>query len=123
MTALLKPNGRIRGISAADVFRRLALVSKTIARQEQETLREAVAPFKFGLCDTDALVHLLQFLSDMHPDKVVMSIERVGAFDHVCRTWFFEQLSSIPALHSLIPYYVRQWYSAPSLLTWPTLAP
>jgi hypothetical protein len=118
LTALLKPNGRVRGISAAEVFRRLT--SKTVARQEQSILRDAVSPLNFGLSDrsgTDALAHFLQFLSDMHPGKVIMTIDGVGAFDHVCRTRIFEQLHLIPALHGLIPF-VRQWYSTLSVLAW-----
>jgi len=79
-----------------------------------------VSPLNFGLSDrsgTDALAHFLQFLSDMHPGKVIMTIDGVGAFDHVCRTRIFEQLHLIPALHGLIPF-VRQWYSTPSVLAW-----
>ena len=37
LTALLKPNGRVRGIASGDTFRRL--VAKTIARQKQKVLR------------------------------------------------------------------------------------
>ena len=86
LTALLKPNGRVRGIAAGDVFRRL--VSKTIARQKQDVFRDKVAPANFGLCNrggTDALVHLVQFLLEEDADRVVLSIDGVGAFDHVCR--------------------------------------
>ena len=72
MTALLKPNGRIRGIAAADSFRRL--VAKTLARQKQDELRNAVWPYNFGLSNTsgtDTAVHFLQYLSDQYPDEVI----------------------------------------------------
>ena len=118
LTALLKPNGRVRGISAGEVLRRLT--SKTLARQKQEELRNAVAPANFGLSNrsgTDALVHFLQFLSDEHPAKVIITIYGVGAFDHVCRARIFEQLQLDPTLHSLIAF-IRQWYSNASVLVW-----
>ena len=41
ITALLKDNGRVRGISAGDTFRRL--VSKALARQFQNEFLSAVA--------------------------------------------------------------------------------
>eukprot|EP00959_Pyramimonas_sp_CCMP1952_P407227 8534538-Pyramimonas_sp.AAC.1 len=47
LTALLKPNTRLRGISSDDTFRRL--VAKTLARQFQTPLREAVWPRNFGI--------------------------------------------------------------------------
>ena len=45
LTAMLKPNGAIRGIAAGDAFRRL--VTKTIARQKQDIFRHLAAPTKF----------------------------------------------------------------------------
>ena len=42
LTALLKPNAKVRGIASGDAFRRL--VTKALARQYQEELRNAVFP-------------------------------------------------------------------------------
>ena len=99
LTTSLKPNGRIRGMTAGEVFRRL--LAKTVAKQYQEPLRAAVAPAKFVLCDrngTDALVHLIQFLIDEDPPTIVFTIYGVGAFDHVCRARIFEHLALNPEL-------------------------
>ena len=118
LTALLKPNGRIRGISSGDTFRRL--VSKTIARQKQTILRKLVEPFNFGLCHrggTDALVHLIRFLLDEDPTRVLLSIDGVGAFDHVCRARIFEELRAHDELRDLIPF-VTMWYGTASLFYW-----
>ena len=118
LTATLKPNGRVRGLSAGEVFRRLT--SKCIARHMHYELREAVSALNFGLSNrsgTDALVHFLQYLSDARPNKVIMSIDGVGAFDHICRARIFEQLADCQAFHKLIPF-VRQWYSDPSVFVW-----
>ena len=108
LTATLKPNGRVRGLAAGEVFRRLT--SKCIAKQKHTDLRDAVSPMNFGLSNrsgTDALVHFLQYLSDAYPNKVIMSIDGVGAFDHVCRARIFEQLGADPRFHCWIPF-VRQ---------------
>ena len=91
LTAIRKPNNKVRGIAAGDSFRRL--VAKTMAKQFRPQLENAVKPFNFGLCDrsgTDSAVHLLQYLTDAYPGKVIVSIDGVGAFDHVCRARMFE---------------------------------
>jgi len=118
MTALLKSNQRVRGISAADTFRRL--VTKTVARQKQEVLRQAVWPNNFGLCDrsgTDCVAHMVRYLTDEDPGKVVLSIDGVGAFDHVSRARMFDSLLADPDLQDLIPF-VKQWYASPSQYIW-----
>ena len=61
-------DNKVRGIASADALRRL--VAKILARQYQSTFRRAVEPHNFGITDrsgTDATVHLLQYLTDMHP--------------------------------------------------------
>ena len=87
LTALTKPNNRVRGISAGDTFRRL--VAKTLARQFGAQLQAAVWPMNFGLCNaggTDAAINFLRYVSEENPQKIIMSIDGVGAFDHVSRT-------------------------------------
>ena len=118
LTALTKPNNRVRGISSGDTFRRL--VSKSLARQFQDVLRASVAPFNFGLSDrsgTDSAIHLLRCITDTRPDRVVLSIDGVGAFGHICRTRMFEQFLADPELSSLVPF-VRQWYGSPTTFHW-----
>ena len=63
------------------------------------------------------VAHMLRYLTDEDPSKVVLSIDGVGAFDHICRRRMFEALISDPRLHSLIPF-VRQWYALPSKFQW-----
>lgn len=121
LTVLLKPNGRVRGIAAGDAFRRL--VTRGVARQKQDVLRNLVAPVNFGLCHragTDALVHLVQFLLEEpagDSQRVLLSVDGVGAFDHVNRARFFEQLRDNASLHDLMPF-VKQWYNGPTRLSW-----
>eukprot|EP00973_Karenia_brevis_P022200 3055849-Karenia_brevis.AAC.1 len=78
ITALLKDNGRIRGIAAGDTFRRL--VSKTLARQFQADFRQAAMPANFGLADrsgTDGLIHMARALLENDPSRLVLSIDGV----------------------------------------------
>ena len=115
LTPLIKPNGRIRGIPSGDTFRRL--VSKCIAKQNQPVLRKLCEPFNFGICHTggtDALIHLIQFLLDEDPSRVLLSIDGVGAFDHVCRARIFEELRAHEELRDLLPF-VTMWYGTASL--------
>ena len=46
-----------------------------------------------------------------------MSIDGVGAFDHVSRARMFEQLMGNSGLHGLLPF-VRQWYGIQSKFVW-----
>ena len=102
--ALTKPNNRVRGISSGDTFR--TLTSKTLARQFQNVLRASVALFNFGLSYrsvTDSAIHLFGYITDTRPDRVVLSIGGVGAFDHICRARMFEQLLACPTPPLLPP--------------------
>ena len=79
-----------------------------------------VAPSNFGFngrAGTDALVHLVQFLLEENHERVLFSVDGVGAFDHVCRARFFEELRDTPALTDLLPF-VGQWYGAPTQYRW-----
>jgi len=118
LTATKKDNNRIRGISAGHCLRRL--VARTISKQKQDRLRAAIAPFNFGLADRsgiDSLIHLIRLLTDSDRDLVVTSIDGVGAFDHVARARFFDELYNDPELADLIPF-VRMWYGQQSVSKW-----
>ena len=60
---------------------------------------------------------MLWYVTDEDPDGVMLSIDGVGAFDHVCGARMFEALFSVPPLHDLVPF-VRQWYATPSRYLW-----
>ena len=118
MTALRKGNGRVRGICAGDTLRRL--VAKTLARQYQTRLREAVAPANFGLADrsgTDSLVHMVRALTELDPQCTLISIDGVGAYDHVSRTRMLTELWRQEGLRDLVPF-VRMWLGRQSTFVW-----
>ena len=48
---------------------------------------------------------------------MLVSLDGVGAFDHVCRARFFEELCRVPELHDLIPF-VSLWYGDISRYFW-----
>jgi len=60
---------------------------------------------------------LLRSALDQDPDAVVVSIDGIGAYDHVSRAAVFEKLLSSPALHGLVPF-VRMWYARQSTYLW-----
>ena len=118
LTALRKPNGRVRGICAGDTFRRL--VAKCLARQKQQALRQAVAPANFGLADrsgTDGLIHLVRSLTEADHNCTVLSIDGVGAYDHVSRARMMQELWREEELRDLVPF-VRMWLNRRSTFVW-----
>ena len=93
MTALQKENGKVRGIVADSVLRRL--VCRAVASQHSDAFLERTFPFQYALqtkAGTDTLAMALRFITDTDPDAVIVSLDGVGAFDHVKRAAFFSKL-------------------------------
>ena len=104
MTALKKRDGRARGIVTGCAFRRL--VSKAMARQCARLFCDATAPFQFALqtrAGTDAVAHAIRALTDADPDLVVLSLDGIGAYDHMRRAAFLQALRDDPQLTNLLP--------------------
>ena len=118
LTALKKDNGKVRGIVAGSVFRRLTC--KALAKQFADDFLAATSPFQFALqtrAGTEALAHALQFLTDFDEDTVVVSLDGVGAFDHVKRSAFFKKLHAVESLRPLLPL-VSLLYGSESRFLW-----
>ena len=118
MTALLKRDGGVRGIATGTSFRRL--VAKSLARQFSKEVERACAPFQFALstrAGTDCVGHVIRALTDANPTATVLSVDGIGAYDHVFRGAMLSKLLSEPALHGLLPF-VRAMYSEESHYTW-----
>ena len=98
MTALRKPDGGVRGIATGTSFRRL--VAKTLARQFGKVVESTCAPFQVAL-STDA---------DL--ECTVLSIDGIGAYDHILRSAFLTKLHNVPELQGLLPF-VRSIYARP----------
>ena len=118
MTALLKHDGGVRGIASGTSFRRL--VAKTMARQFGKAVEAACAPFQFALstrAGTDCVGHAVRAMTDANPECTVLSIDGVGAYDHVLRSSFLSKLHSVPSLQGLLPF-VRSIYAPPTTYVW-----
>ena len=118
IVALRKPNGRVRALVVGDVFRRL--VARTLAQHFAEELQAACMPYQFGLstrAGTEALYKLLQVATECNPRATVLSVDAVGAFDHVSRQAMLEGLRSRPQLAPLLPF-ARQFYGSESSYVW-----
>ena len=114
MTPLSKPDGGIRGITTGTVLRRL--VAKTLARQCGPVYEASCAPFQFALstrAGVDCVGHTIRAATDDNPRMTGLSVDGVGAFDHVLRATMLSKLREVSGLQSLLPF-VRQAYSSPS---------
>ena len=93
MTALSKPDGGVRGIATGTSFRRL--VAKTLARQFMKVVESTCAPFQFALstrAGTDCVGHTIRAMTDDDPECTVLSIDGIGAYDHILRSAFLTKL-------------------------------
>eukprot|EP00973_Karenia_brevis_P091243 12406523-Karenia_brevis.AAC.1 len=77
-------------------------------------------PSNFGLADrsgTDGLVHMARAVVEQGPSRVALSIDGVGAFDHISRARIFREIWARPQFHELLPF-IRCWYGAPTNFQW-----
>ena len=65
----------------------------------------------------DCVGHTTRAATDDNPRVTVLSVDGVGAYDHVLRATMLSKLREVPGLQSLLPF-VRQAYSSPSSYTW-----
>ena len=92
MTALRKPDGGVRGIATGTSFRRL------VARQFGKVVESTCAPFQFALstrAGTDCVGHT-RAMTDGDPECTVLSIDGIGAHDHILRSAFLTKLHNVP---------------------------
>ena len=79
-----------------------------------------MAPANFGLADrsgTDALIHLVRSQLEADPHCTLLSIDGVGAFDHVSRARMLQALWEAPELRGLLPF-TRLWLARNSTFVW-----
>ena len=118
LTALTKRTGGVRGIATGEVLRRL--VSRTLAQQFGHEVSAACMPYQFALntrAGTDCIGLLLRALTDLDEDLVVVSLDGIGAYDHIKRSAMLSKLRKLPRASAMLPF-VRLFYGAPSEYTW-----
>ena len=96
----------MRALVVGDVLRRL--VGRTLAQEYASELQAACMPFQYSLstrAGTEGLVRLLlRVATEIDPRATVLSIDAIGAFDHVSRHAMFAGLGQRPGLQPLLPY-------------------
>jgi hypothetical protein len=118
VTALTKPDGRPRGIITGDAIRRH--VARTLAQTYADELMEACAPFQYALstrAGTDCVSHALRSATDNDEGLTVVSIDGIGAFDHIRRQAMLEQLATLEHASAMLPF-VRLSYGQASTYLW-----
>ena len=118
LTALAKGEGRVRGIVAGDTFRRG--VARTLAQQHAEDFEDACMPFQYALstkAGTDCVSRIVRVLTELDARKTLVSIDGVGAFDHITRASMLSALHANESLRSLLPF-VRLFYAQQSEYVW-----
>ena len=116
MTALRKTDGGVRGNATGTSFRRL--VAKSLARQFGQEVERVCSPFQFALstrAGVDCVGHAVRIATD--PGASVLSIDGIGAYDHVLRSAMLGKLLEEENLRGLLPF-VRMVYSQPSRYHW-----
>ena len=114
LTALTKPDGGVRGIATGSSLRRL------VARQFMGAFEKECARFQYALstrAGTDCVGHLLRASTDRDPTSTVLSVDGIGADDHVLRSAMLGRLLQMPAARAILPF-VRLSYGPPSSYTW-----
>ena len=118
ITALQKLTGGVRGIVAGDIIR--GFVARTIAQQLGPAIERATAPFQHALttrAGCECIGHILQSETDASPNRTVLSIDGIGAFDLVSRESMMRGLLSVEGGQEALPF-VPQFYGAPSTYLW-----
>ena len=98
MTAPRKPDGGVRGIATGIVSPRL--VAKCLSRQFISEVEKVCAPYQFAMsirAGTDCVGHAIRATTDHNPRTTVLSIDGVGAYDHVSRVVAFRPECLFPS--------------------------
>ena len=77
-------------------------------------------PFQFALstrAGTDCVARMVRALSEHDARSTLLSIDGIGAFDHMRRAAFLKALRDRPSLQSLLPF-ARQFYGRQSRYLW-----
>ena len=103
MTALRKRDGGVRGIVTGDTLRRL--VARSLAQTYAQDFEHACAPFQYALqtrAGTDCVGHMVRAALDSDPDRVVLSLDGIGAYDHIRRAAMLSKLRSLPGASAIL---------------------
>ena len=80
-------------------------IAKTLARQFGKQVESVCSPFQFALstrAGTDCVSHAIRLMTDTDHQATVLSIDGIGAYDHVLRSAMMAQLHSVRGLSDLL---------------------
>ena len=118
LTALTKKDGGVRRIATGCSLRRLT--ARTLAKQFAKEFEKECAPFQYALstrAGTDCVGHLLRAATEANPRATVLSVDGIGAYDHVLRAAMLSRLERMQEAKALIPFVMLS-YSEPSTNDW-----
>lgn len=118
LVAFQKPSGAVCGLVVGDFLRRL--VARTIAQHFAQTFDRACHPYQFALATragSEALVHSLQLATGADPTLIILSVDGIGAYDHVSRTTMLTALRQTAEANQALPF-ARMFCSTPSTYIW-----
>ena len=118
LTALAKPDGRVRGIVAGDVIRRL--VAWTMSQQLSKAAEAATAPHQYALstrASCECVAHALQGLVELDEDSTIVSIDGISAYDLISRESMMTGFFRMEGGSAVLPF-VRMLYGSPSEYLW-----
>ena len=114
MVALSKPTGGVRALVMGDAFRRV--VARTLAQQYGDEFQRACAPFQYALstkAGAETLQRLVRAATERDPRTTVLSVDGVGAYDHISRHSMLAAIAARPELSDILPY-AALFYGSPS---------
>ena len=92
MTVLSRKDGGVRGIATGTSLRRL--VAKSLAKAVWHRSGESLLPIPVRVVNTeDCVGHAVRLATDLDPPTTVLSIDGVGAYDHVLQDFGGGKLS------------------------------
>ena len=118
LTALVKDNGKVRGVVAGDVFRRS--VARTSSRTYNGEFESACSPFQYALstkAGTECVARNLRTVTEIDASKTIISIDGVSAFDHIWGESMLTALGNLPQALALLPF-VQMFYGDASEYLW-----
>ena len=107
LTALTKIDGGVRGIATGCSLRRL--VARALAKRFIKVFETRAG--------TDCVGHMLRAATDARPTATILSVDGIGAYDHVHRATMLSRLHQMPGARAILPF-VRLSYAQPSNYAW-----
>ena len=96
------------------------LLARKLAKQFREVFEAECTPFQCALstrAGTDCVGHMLRAATDANPTATILSVDGIGAYDHVHRAAMLAWLVRVPAARALLPF-ARMSCARPSSYTW-----